>query len=244
MVSNSTLATYTKISPNRTSPRTHTIDTVTVHCLVGQWTAKQIGDYFANPNVKASPNYGVGKDGSIALCVDERDRSWCSSSASNDHRAVTIEVASDTVDPYAVTDAAYSALINLLADICQRNGIQKLVWSADKTARVNHLNGCNMTVHRDFANKACPGAYLYSKHGDIAAKVNAKLGTAQTSVSLPYTVKVTASTLNIRSGPDVSYAITGYIRDRGTYTIVQESNGWGKLKSGAGWISLAYVKKV
>lgn len=174
-MSNSSLVTYTKISPNRTSPRTHAIDTITIHCLVGQWTAKQIGDYFANSNVQASPNYGVGKDGSIALCVPECDRSWCTSSRANDHRAVTVEVASDTTHPYAVTDAAYQTLIRLVADVCQRNGIKKLVWSTDKTTRVNHLNGCNMTVHRDYANKACPGEYLYSRHGQIADAVNAIL---------------------------------------------------------------------
>ena len=104
--------------------------------------------------------------------VKEKNRSWCSSSSSNDNRAVTIEVASDTSHPYAVTDAAYNALINLVADICKRNGIKKLVWSTNKTDRVNHKNGCNMTVHRDFANKSCPGEYLYERHGEIAAAVN------------------------------------------------------------------------
>ena len=90
-------------------------------------------------------------------------------------RAVTIEVASDSYAPYAVTDKAYKALIELVTDICIRNNIKKLVWSTNKNDRVNHLNGCNMTVHRDYANKACPGEYLYSRMGDIAKQVNAKL---------------------------------------------------------------------
>ena len=107
------------------------------------------------------------------MYVEEKDRSWCSSNAANDNRAITIEVASDTTSPYAVTDKAYAALIKLLVDICKRNNIKKLVWSTNKNDRVNHLNGCNMTVHRDYANKSCPGEYLYSRHGDIAAKVNA-----------------------------------------------------------------------
>ena len=105
-----------------------------------------------------------------------KNRSWCSSSNANDQRAITIEVASDTKEPYTVTDRAYNALIELVADICRRNGIKKLVWSTDKNKRMNHLDGCNMTVHRDYANKSCPGTYLYERHGDIAAKVNAKLG--------------------------------------------------------------------
>lgn len=181
-MSNSSLVTYTNITKTqKTSPRTHAIDTITIHCVVGQWTAKQICDYFANADRNASCNYGVGKDGSIGLCVDEADRSWCSSNAANDHRAITIEVASDTTSPYAVTDAAYNALIELVADVCKRNGIKKLIWSTNKSERVNHTNGVNMTCHRDFANKACPGDYLYNREGDIAAKVNAKLGTTDTA---------------------------------------------------------------
>ena len=168
--------TYSRISPNRTSPRNHKIDTITIHCIVGQWTAKQGCDYFATTGRKCSANYVVGKDGSIGLSVEEQDRSWCSSSRSNDHRAITIEVASDTKHPYAVNEKAFAALLDLVTDICKRNGIKRLVWSTNKKDRMNHLNGCNMTVHRDYANKACPGDYLYKRHGEIAAEVNRRLG--------------------------------------------------------------------
>ena len=172
-MSNSPLVSYIKISPNKTVPRNHTIDTITIHCVVGQLSVEQIGNVFAPSSVKASSNYGIGFNGRIGMYVEEKDRSWCSSNAANDNRAITIEVASDTTSPYAVTDKAYAALIKLLVDICKRNNIKKLVWSTNKNDRVNHLNGCNMTVHRDYANKSCPGEYLYSRHGDIAAKVNA-----------------------------------------------------------------------
>lgn len=174
-MSNSSLVTYTNITSNKTSPRNHVIDTITIHCIVGQWTAKQGCDYFAKPSVKASPNYVVGKDGSIGLSVDEKDRSWCTSNQANDHRAITIEVASDTLHPYAVTDKALAALIDLCTDICKRNGIKKLVWSENKYDRINHRNGCNMTVHRDYKNKACPGQYLYERHQYIADEVNKRL---------------------------------------------------------------------
>lgn len=174
-MSNSPLVTYTRITKNKTSPRNHAIDTITIHCIVGQWTAKQGCDYFATTDRQCSANYVVGKDGSIGLSVDEKDRSWCSSNGTNDNRAITIEVASDTTHPYAVTAKAYAALLDLVTDICKRNGIKKLVWSTNKNDRVNHRNGCNMTVHRDFANKACPGEYLYSRHGEIAAEVNRRL---------------------------------------------------------------------
>ncbi len=173
---NSPLVAYTKISPNRTKNRNHAIDTITIHCVVGQCSVETLGNVFAPTERQASSNYGVGVDGRIGMYCEEKDRSWCSSNAANDHRAITIEVASDTEHPYAVNDKAYAALIDLCVDICQRNGIKKLVWSTDKNQRVNHLNGCNMTVHRDYANKSCPGQYLYDRHGEIAAAVNARLG--------------------------------------------------------------------
>lgn len=172
---NSPLVSYTKISPNRTPNRNHAIDTITIHCVVGQCSVETLGNVFAPSSRQASSNYGVGYDGKIGMYCEEKDRSWCTSSASNDHRAITIEVASDTTHPYAVKDVAYEALIKLVADICKRNGIKKLVWSTNKEDRVNHKNGCNMTVHRDYANKSCPGEYLYSRHSDIANRVNALL---------------------------------------------------------------------
>lgn len=189
-MSNSSLVTYTRISPKKSSPRNHAIDTITIHCIVGQWTAKQGCDYFATTDRDCSANYVVGKDGSIGLSVDEKDRSWCTSSRDNDNRAITIEVASDTSHPYAVTDAAYTALINLCADICKRNGIKKLLWQADKSL-IGKVDKQNMTVHRWFANKACPGEYLYSRHGDIAAKVNAILGAVEQEPVKPTTPEVT-----------------------------------------------------
>lgn len=174
-MSNSPLIDYTKISPNKTSPRNHKIDTITIHCVVGQVTVERLGEIFAPVTRKASCNYGIGLDGKIGMYCEEKDRSWCSSSASNDHRAITIEVASDTKHPYAVTDKAYNALIELIADICKRNGIKELKWKGDKSL-VGQIDKQNMTVHRWFANKSCPGDYLYDRHTDIMNKVNAKLG--------------------------------------------------------------------
>lgn len=174
-MSNSSLVTYTNLTKNHSGARGHKIDTITIHCIVGQWTAKQGCDYFANTDREASSNYIVGCDGSIGLSVEECNRAWTSSNRDNDARAITIETASDTFHPYAITDKAFDALVDLCADICKRNGIEKLVWSYDKEDRVNHRNGCNMTCHRDFDAKACPGDYIYSLEELIAAKVNAIL---------------------------------------------------------------------
>lgn len=171
---NSNLVSYTKISPNKTSPRKYKLTRITVHCFVGQVTVERGCQVFADPDRKASCNYVIAKDGKIGLVVDERDRSWCSSSADNDNRAITIEVASDTVDPYKVNDDAYNALINLLVDICRRYDKKKLLWFADKQKTLAYQPADDelvMTVHRWFAAKSCPGAYLYNRHSEIASTV-------------------------------------------------------------------------
>lgn len=175
-MSNSSLVKYTRISPNQSGARNHAIDTITIHCVVGQCAIESLGALFSNTGIQASSNYGIGYDGKIGMFVEEKDRSWCSSSSVNDNRAITIECASDAYEPYAVNSAVYASLLNLVTDICRRNGIKKLVWSTDKNTRMNHLNGCNMTVHRDYANKSCPGKYLYDRMGEIAAEVNKRLG--------------------------------------------------------------------
>lgn len=259
-MSNSSLVTYTKISPKKSSPRKHIIDTVTIHCMAGNLSVETCGQIFQKRN--ASSNYGIGSDGRIALYVDEKDRSWATSSASNDNRAVTIEVANDGGAPdWHISDAAYRSLINLLADICKRNNIKKLVWSTNKSDRVNHRNGCNMTCHRDYANKACPGDYIYNREGQIADEVNKLLGSnttpnitnnnsndnnSNTTNTSSFKVKVKVDDLNIRKGAGSTYPSVGHVQKGQIYTIIQTSNNWGKLKSGAGWISISskYVDRV
>ena len=306
---NSKLVNYTRISPNRSVNRNHKIDTVSIHCVVGQCSVETLGSIFASTSKEASSNYGIGYDGRIGMYVEEKDRSWCTSSSSNDNRAITIEVASDTYHPYRVKDVAYKSLIKLLVDICKRNGIKKLVWSTNKSERMKHLNGCNMTVHRDYANKSCPGDYLYNLHGQIAKEVNAQLGSGTSStVTTPkktlyrvrktwkdvksqkgafydlsnakkcaeqnkgysvfdesgkavytskaanstgsFKVQISISDLNIRKGPGTNYATTGKFTGKGVFTIVEtkqgtgSTKGWGKLKSGAGWIALDYATRI
>lgn len=106
------------------------------------------------------------------MYVTEDKRSAATSSSANDRRAITIECACEPEHPYAVNDKVYSTLIRLVADTCKRNGIDKLVWSTNKADRMGHKNGCNMTVHRDYENKSCPGKYLYDRQGQIADAVN------------------------------------------------------------------------
>ena len=309
--SNSPLVAYTKLSPNHSGERTHSIDRITPHCVVGQLSAESICGCFASKDRQASCNYGIGTDGRVSLCVEEKNRSWCSSSGSNDQRAITIECASDKTAPYAMNSKVYASLINLCVDICKRNGKKKLLWFGDKDKTLNYEPKADemvITVHRWFANKSCPGDWLYERLGDLATEVTKRLGgttaetpkpsapskkimyrvrktwadsksqlgaysvlknakkqadknpgysvfdengnvvypkavEAPTTTFKPYMVKVTTGALNIRKGAGTNYAVVGCIRDFGTYTIVEEKNGWGKLKSGAGWISLHYTKK-
>lgn len=339
-MSNSSLVSYTKLSPNHSGKRTMRIDRITPHCVVGQCTIESLGSWFAQTSIQASSNYGIDKDGRVGLFVDEGNRSWCSSSNANDQRAVTIECASDTSEPCAFRDVVYQKLIDLCTDICRRNGKSKLIWLGDKDKTLNYSPKSDemiLTVHRWFANKSCPGNWMYARMGDLASKVTARLrggvdpaptpqptpggypatpflvrviiddlnyrsegsmnGTVlgqtgkgvftimevqndwgrlksgaswiylgnpeyctimnsvasepapEPSGDVPYLVKVTADVLNIRSGPGTDNGRVGSIRDHGVYTIVAESSGkgamlWGKLKSGAGWISLDYTKKL
>ena len=316
-MSNSSMVSYTQISPNKNSPRNHAIDRITPHCVVGQLTAERICGCFTSPSRGASCNYGIGTDGKVSLCVEEKDRSWCSSSSANDNRAVTIECASDKEHPYAMNDKVWKSLVDLCVDICKRNGKKKLLWLVDKDKTLAYEPKSDemiITVHRWFANKSCPGDWLYNRLGDLATEVTKKLGgataaeptpstpakktmyrvrktwadaksqlgaysvlanakkqadknpgysvfdesgnvvypvqeTKKEETFTPYKVKVTTDVLNIRKGAGTNYGTNGAIRDRGVYTIVAESTGkgakkWGKLKSGAGWISLDYTKKV
>ena len=314
---NSKLVSYTKLSPNHSGQRTHSIDRITPHCVVGQLSCESICGCFTSPSRQASCNYGIDKDGKISLCVEEKNRSWCSSSNANNQRAVTIECASDMSELYAMNSAFYNSLVKLCTDICKRNGKKKLLWFADKSKTLNYTPKSDemvFTVHRWFANKSCPGNWLYSRLGELAAKVTTELsGSASASedkkpvtqmyrvrkswsdaksqigaykvlgntkkkvdenagykvfdasgnivyptaanptltpaTDTSYKVQIDIANLNIRKGPGTNYGKTGQFTGKGILTIVQEAKGegatlWGKLKSGAGWISLDFAKKL
>ena len=314
---NSPLVDYTKLSPNHSGQRTHSIDRITPHCVVGQCSVETLGSIFTPTSKQASCNYGIGSDGRVALIVEEKNRSWCSSSNANDQRAITIECASDNTEPYAFKDVVYQKLITLCVDICKRNGKTKLIWLGDKDKTLNYTPASGemvLTVHRWFANKSCPGSWMYARMGDLAAKVTAALGGSTPAVPAtgnglyrvrkawldaksqkgafnvlenakkcadenagysvfdedgknvysgrqtthstpaesfhPYQVQVSVSDLNIRTGPGTNYSKTGKYTGKGVFTIIAEKSGqgstkgWGKLKSGAGWISLDYTVRV
>ena len=262
---NSSLVNYTRLSPNHSGQRNHAIDTISIHCVVGQCSVETLGSIFADTSKQASSNYGIGYDGKIGMYVEEKNRSWCTSSSSNDNRAITIEVASDTYEPYRVNDVAYKSLIKLLVDICKRNGIKKLLWKADKSL-IGQVDKQNMTVHRWFANKSCPGDYLYNLHYQIADEVNRQLGQPTTNTAskkqveiydvnsskeVDYFVRVTASDgLNIRQGASIKRNILGAVPYKAIVKVTRWTSGgaykWGLTEYDGikGWIALDYTEKI
>ena len=249
---NSPMVVYTKLSPNHSGQRTMAIDRITVHCVVGNCSVESLGEVFAPVSRQASSNYGIGVDGRVALYVEEKNRSWCSSSGANDQRAITIECASDNFHPYAFKDVVYQTLIKLCTDICRRNGKTKLLWLGDKDTALNYEPKSNemvLTAHRWFAATACPGDWMYSREGDLAARVTAALGGAADTTptvdagsntdlpAAPFLVTVIIEDLNIRTEGSMNGAVVGQT-GKGIFTIVEVRNGWGRLKSGAGWIYL------
>ena len=240
-MSNSSLSCMRVISPNRSSPRNHRIDTITIHCVVGQMSVEGLCAHFSNPDLEASCNYGIGPDGRICTAVDESDRSWCTSSWENDNRAITIECASDAFYPYAINANVWKSLIELCADICRRDGIPKLVWSTDKGTRMNHLNGCNLTVHRDYDNKSCPGDYIYGRLSQIAKEVNQKLNVPVVPFKAYQGQANADDGLNCRTAP-VSGSVIKTYPDGTVLTITKEDGNWGYC--GQGWVCLDYINKI
>ncbi len=174
---NSPLVTYTRLSPHHSGLRTHAIDRITIHHAVGQFTAAGICAVFCGAR-QASANYVLGYDGEIGLSVEEKNRSWCSSSEANDQRAVTIECADDSYAPYKMNDVAYARLLELCVDICKRNGKTKLLWLGTKDRILAYEPAPDemvLTLHKFFLNTQCPGDFLIGKMPEIAERVTAKL---------------------------------------------------------------------
>ena len=229
---NSSLVSYTKLSPNHSGQRTHSIDRITPHCVVGQCSVETLGSIFLPISRQASCNYGIGADGRVGMYVEEKNRSWCSSSSANDQRAITIECASDTTEPYAFKDVVYQKLITLCADICRRNGKSKLLWLGDKDKTLNYTPKSDemvLTVHRWFANKSCPGNWMYSRMGDLAEKVTAQLGgTSAGSSGTLYRVQTGA--FSKKSNAD---AMEKKLKAKGFDTYMVQSGGLYKVQVGA-----------
>lgn len=238
---NSPLIDCTVLSPNHSGQRTHKIDRITPHCVVGQLSAERIGACFPNGR-EASCNYGVGYDGRQCLIVEEKNRSWCTSSNANDQRAITIEVASDKTAPYAFTNEAYKGLLELCIDICKRNGLTKVLWFGDKNKSLSYepkAGECVLTVHRWFANKSCPGNWMYDRMDQLAKEINKALGaTNATDNDVVIKVPNDGKTLYrvqcgaFKSKPNAN-AMMAKIKAKGIDAFIVQVDGLYKVQVGA-----------
>lgn len=247
-MSNSMMISHTHISPNKSVMTNKVNKCISIHCMAGNLSIESCGNLFAKTSTQASSNYGIGSDGRIALYVEEKDRSWCTSSAKVDGSGISIEVANDGGAPdWHVSDKALDSLIKLCTDICQRNEF-RLNYTGDKSG--------NLQAHRWWKNKACPGNYLMGLFPYIAAQVNANLDggvsviqsqTANAVVETPtesvstnrdtYIIRAKIDNLRYRESPNGR--VLGYLPKNIPFTIVETVEGWGKLKSGAGWVYVA-----
>lgn len=192
-MSNSKMVSYTRLSPNNSGKRTMKIDRITPHCVVGQCSVETLGRIFSSPDKKASSNYGIGYDGRVGMYVPENERSWCSSSAENDQRAVTIECASGLSAPYEMNSVVYNTLVKLCVDICKRNEKTVLLWFGDKEKTLKYSPKSNemiLSVHRWFTCKSCPGEWLYSRLDSLAKTVTYELSISDKQRNNTYSVQV------------------------------------------------------
>lgn len=167
-MSNSSLVNLVSYSPNHSGKRENRITKIAIHHTAGVLTAAGIGSVFKSRNRQASCNYGIGNDNKIVLVVDEANRAWTTSSAWCDNRAVTIEVSNSQYGGnWLVSDRVLNTLIDLVTDICKRNGIKNCTYTGGKDGVLQ--------MHRWYAQTSCPGPYLGSKFSYIAQEVNKRL---------------------------------------------------------------------
>lgn len=256
--SNSSLVAYTLLSPNHSGLRTEQIDRISPHCVVGQCTAEGLGDWFHKSSTKASSNYGIDKNGRIGLYVEEKNRSWCTSSNANDQRAVTIECASDKEEPYAMHQVVYDRLVDLCEDICRRNGKKKLLWFGDKDKNwkdaASQLGAYTVLDNAKAMAEKHEGYTVYDWNANAVygaeVDVESDSDIEFSNVDCPFMVKVDIDDLNIRKSAGTNTAKTGKYTGKGVFTIMEvregkgSDKGWGRLKSGVGWISLDYCQRV
>lgn len=243
-MSNSKLVSVTKLSPNHSGLRTHNIDRITPHCVVGQLSAESICNCFTSPSREASCNYGIGTDGRVALVVEEKNRSWCSSSNANDQRAVTIECASGLEEPYTMNSKVYKSLVKLCVDICKRNNKKKLLWFNSKSKSLSYKPKSDemvLTVHRWFDNKSCPGNWLYSRLGKLAKTVTKKLRKNK-KVKLQGNAGLYKYGFKDPIG-NASAKLKTLKKGKTVQVIEDDSTGWVKVKAllTTGWIATSHL---
>lgn len=136
------------------------------------------------------------------------------------------------------------SLVKLSADAIYYSGKTIPDWIKAVNWYVKSISGDRVVIDKSEDGKYSICSPVNVKYLSLVNSVSDALSGGDSCAFDPYKVKVTADVLNIRKGAGTSYDVVGTISKGGVYTIVKEDNGWGYLKSGAGWISLKYVTKL
>lgn len=189
-MSNSSLVNVIGLSPFTNGKRRLNIDRITPHCIVGNFPAERLPQFFDDEG--CSCNYAIAEDGRVALIIEEDCNSWCSSNENNDQRSVTIECSCDIENPYEFNVSVFNKLIELTVDICRRNNMDHVKYLHEyyvENGVTKHavdydppVGECQITLHRFFANKACPGDWFVDHIPDFVKEVNSRLSGNHTEV--------------------------------------------------------------
>lgn len=185
------------------------IEKIFVHHMAGILTAEQCGNVFKTR--EASAHYGIDNKGRVGQYVKEEDTAWHCGSKYYNQRSIGIELSNDAgaSGNWHVSDKVISKCIDLIVDICRRNGISKINYTGD-------LKG-NLCMHTWVASTACPGPYMKKKFKYIAEEVNKRLVVKDTKKSEPKTIIYTVKKGDTLSGIAKKYG-TSY------KTIAKDNN--------------------
>ena len=198
---------------------------IAIHNTYNNASAQNEISYMKSNNNQVSFHIAVDDKEAIQGLPLDRNSWSCGDGANGqgNRKHISIEICYSKSGGTRFTNAEKLA-VKVVAEL-----LKKYNWGIDK-----------IKAHRDFSNKNCPHRTNMTEFKKL---VQAELNNQVVSNN-PYIVRVTADVLNVRSGAGTSYKIVTTVKKNEAYTIVETINGWGKLKSGVGWISLAYTKKI
>lgn len=206
---------------------------IVIHYVGATGGAEDNCKYFQSNYRGASAHYFVGHKGEIWQCVEDKDVAWHCGATRYKH--------------------AYCRNDNSIGiELCCRKNLSNNTWYFEEETvkaateltkdlmKKYNIPAANVIRHYDVTGKVCPEPFVR----DNTAWSNFKAGLTATTPTLGYLVRVKADVLNVRMGAGTGYKIATTVKKNEVYTIVDEYKGWGKLKSGAGWISLAWTERV
>lgn len=209
------------------------IQYLVIHYVGATGSAEANCKYFKDVYRGASAHYFIGHDGDVWQCVEDKDVAFHCGATSYKHtycrndNSIGIELCCRkraSNNTWYFEEETINSAIELTKELMKKYGI-----TADNVLR-----------HYDVTGKVCPEPYV--RDTSAWAQFKSNLSTPNIA-SIGYMVVVTADALNVRAGAGVGYKINTVVKKGEAFTIVKEFNGWGKLKSGAGWINLKYTKR-